>query len=158
MVSFRKRLVGVFVIVARSSPPDPMRGVTKRRGMNHDIIYVGVDVHEKESQLAALEKEGSILLEDRIPTDDLRKFISSLPGEKHVAIESVGFIHPIYEKLSSVPKCTVSVANPNKLRLISQSSTKNDSNDARDLGDPLRTTICYWTTCVARRPERSCLS
>ncbi|MDG6979918.1 MAG: IS110 family transposase [Nitrososphaerota archaeon] len=107
--------------------------------MNHDIIYVGVDVHEKESQLAVLEKGGSILLEERIPTNNLHKFISSLPGEKRVAIESVGFIHPIYEKLSSVPKCTVSVANPNKLRLISQSSTKNDSNDARVLGDLLRT-------------------
>ena len=41
-----------------------------------------------------------------------RKFISSLPGEKRVAIESVGFIHPIYERLSSIKDCTVSVANP----------------------------------------------
>ncbi len=107
--------------------------------LNHGILYVGVDVHEKESQLAVLEKEGSLILEERIHTKDLRKFLSSLPGEKHVAMESVGFIHPIYEKLSSIPDCTVSVANPNKLRLISESSTKNDVNDARVLGDLLRT-------------------
>ena len=107
--------------------------------MSHDILYVGVDVHEKESQLAVLEKEGSVLLEERIPTRDLGKFLSSLPGEKRVAIESVGFIHPIYEKLSSIEDCTVSVANPNKLRLISQSGTKNDRNDAKVLGDLLRT-------------------
>jgi len=31
------------------------------------------------------------------------------------------------------------VANPNKLRLIAESSTKNDRNDARILGDLLRT-------------------
>ena len=31
--------------------------------MNHGILYVGVDVHEKESQLAVLEKEGPLLLE-----------------------------------------------------------------------------------------------
>ncbi len=97
--------------------------------MNHGILYVGVDVHEKESQLAVLEKEGSLLLEERIPTNDLSKFLSSFPGEKRVAIESVGFIHPIYEKLSSIKDCHVSVANPNKLRLISQSGTKNDRND-----------------------------
>ena len=116
-----------------------MNRVAKRRIMNHGVLYVGVDVHEKESRLAVLEKEGSLLREERIPTKDLRKFLSSLPGEKRVAIESVGFIHPIYKKLSSIPDCTVSVANPNKLRLISESSTKNDSNDARILGDLLRT-------------------
>src|SRR5438128_2240378 len=96
----------------------------RRRGMNNDgPLYVGVDVHEKESQLAVLEKEeeGSVLVEERIPTKDLRKFLSSLPGEKRVAIESVGFIQPIYERLSSVKDCRVFVANPNKLRLISQS-------------------------------------
>jgi len=107
--------------------------------MNHGVLYVGVDVHERESQLAVLEKEGSLLLEERIPTKDLGRFLSSLPGEKRVAIESVGFIHPIYEKLSSIQDCTVSVANPNKLRLISESGTKNDRNDAKVLGDLLRT-------------------
>jgi transposase len=107
--------------------------------MSNDILYVGVDVHEQESQLAVLEKDGSLLLEERVATKDLHKFLSSLPGEKYVAIESVGFIHPIYDKLSSIQGCTVSVANPNKLRLISQSSTKNDRNDAKILGDLLRT-------------------
>jgi transposase len=107
--------------------------------MNHGVLYVGIDVHERESQLAVLEKEGSLLLEERMPTKDLGKFLSSLPGEKRVAIESVGFIHPIYEKLSSIQDCTVSVANPNKLRLISESGTKNDRNDAKVLGDLLRT-------------------
>jgi len=61
---------------------------------SNGLVYVGIDVHEKESQLAVLEKEGSLLLEERIPTKDLGKFLSSLPGEKRVAIESVGFIHP----------------------------------------------------------------
>src|ERR1700730_16805322 len=116
-----------------------MKGRAKRKAMNHGILYVGVDVHEKESQLAVLEKAGSLVMEERIPTKDLGKFLSSLPGEKHVAIESVGFIHPIYEKLSSIQGCTVSVANPSRLRLISQSGTKNDRNDAKVLGDLLRT-------------------
>lgn len=107
--------------------------------MSHDVLYIGVDVHERESQLAVLEKEGSLLLEEKIPTKDLARFLSSLPGEKRVAIESVGFIHPIYEKLSTIKDCAVSVANPNKLRLISESGTKNDRNDAKVLGDLLRT-------------------
>jgi hypothetical protein len=44
--------------------------------MNHGILYVGVDVHEKESQLAVLEKEGALVMEERIPTKDLGKFLS----------------------------------------------------------------------------------
>lgn len=80
---------------------------------NNGVLYVGLDVHEEETQLSVLTKEGSILIEERIPTKSLRKFLSSLPGEKRVAIESVGFIHPIYENLSSIKDCTVSVANPN---------------------------------------------
>jgi hypothetical protein len=58
---------------------------------------------------------------------------------KRVAMESLGFIYPIHEKLSSVRDCTISVANPGKLRLISGSPTKNDRNDAIILGDMLRT-------------------
>jgi transposase len=112
----------------------------KRRAMsNNGTLYVGVDVHEKESQLAVFEKEGSLLREERIPTKELAKFLSSLPGEKRVAIESVGFVHPIYEKLSSIQGCTVSVANPSRLRLISGSGKKNDREDARTLGNLLRT-------------------
>jgi transposase len=56
-----------------------------------------------------------------------------------VAIESVGFVHPIYEKLSSIQGCKVSVANPSRLRLISGSGKKNDREDARILGNLLRT-------------------
>jgi hypothetical protein len=67
-----------------------MRRQSKWKGMKNSngLVYVGIDVHEKESQLAVLEKEGSLLLEERIPTKDLGKFLSSLPGEKRVAIES----------------------------------------------------------------------
>jgi len=116
-----------------------MKRRAKGKPMSNRVLYVGIDVHEKESQLAVLEKEGALLLEERMPTKELGKFLSSLPGEKHVAMESVGFIHPIYAKLSSIKDCAVSVANPSRLRLISGSGTKNDRNDAKVLGDLLRT-------------------
>jgi transposase len=116
-----------------------MKRRAKGKPMSNRVLYIGIDVHEKESQLAVLEKEGSLLMEERIPTKELGKFLSSLPGEKHVAMESVGFIHPIYAKLSSIKDCAVSVANPSRLRLISGSGTKNDRNDAKVLGDLLRT-------------------
>ena len=50
----------------------------------------------------------------RVPTCKLEEFISSIVGKKNVAIESVGFVHPIYEKISSIDDCKVYVANPNE--------------------------------------------
>jgi transposase len=105
----------------------------------NSVLYVGVDLHEKESQVAVLEQDGSLVEERRLPTGDLASFLSSLPGEKRVAMESVGFVYPVYDRLSSLEDCRVTVANVNKLQLISRSSTKHDSADARILGDLLRT-------------------
>lgn len=104
-----------------------------------NVLYVGIDLHERESQLAIFEKDGALVEERRLATGELASFLSSLPGEKRVAIESVGFVYPIYDKLSSLQGCTVTVANVNRLQLISRSSTKHDSADARILGDLLRT-------------------
>ena len=102
-------------------------------------LYVGVDVHERESQLAIFEQSGSLVTEKRIPTGSLESFISSLPGEKHVAVESVGFIYPIYDRLSRLPSCHVTVADSNNVRLIARSRLKHDKADARALGELLRT-------------------
>ena len=102
-------------------------------------LYVGVDVHERESQLAVFERSGSLLMEKRIPTSSLESFVSSLPGEKHVAVESVGFIYPIYDRLSRLPGCHVSVANPSGVGLIAKSRLKHDKADAKVLGELLRT-------------------
>jgi len=103
------------------------------------VLYVGVDVHERESQLAVFDPSGSLLKEERIPTGELERFISSLPGEKRVAIESVGFIYPIYDRLSKIPSCRVSVANASSVQLIARSKLKHDRADAKVLGELLRT-------------------
>lgn len=115
------------------------------------ILYVGADVHERESQLAVFERAGSLVIEKRIPTRDLESFIASLPGEKRIAIESVGFIYPIYDRLSKLPSCQVSVADPNNVRLIAKSRLKNDKADARALGELLRTN--FLPTSYMSDPE-----
>ncbi len=60
------------------------------RGMDTSVLYVGVDLHEKESQLAIFEQGGTLVGERRVPTEELAGFLSSLPGEKRIAVESVG--------------------------------------------------------------------
>jgi transposase len=102
-------------------------------------LFVGVDLHERESQLAVFSQEGSLLIEKRIPTRSLESFVDSLPGEKRVAIESLGFVYPVYDRLSKLPFCRVSVADPNNVRLIAKNRLKHDRADARALGELLRT-------------------
>ena len=46
-----------------------------------------------------MNKDGELLEEKRVPTCSLTKYLSSINGRKHVAIEAVGFVYPIYDKL-----------------------------------------------------------
>jgi len=74
----------------------------------NEVLYIGADVHERETQLAIYEPGGRLLQEKRIPTKDLQSYVHSLPAkEKHLALESVGFIYPLYDKLRQVPGCEV---------------------------------------------------
>jgi len=60
-------------------------------------------MHERESQVAVLDKKENAVIEKRLPTGKLSEFISGFPAdEKHVAVESVGFIRPIYKELTWV--------------------------------------------------------
>lgn len=69
----------------------------------HDVIYIGADVPERETQLAIFERGGTLLQEERIATKDLQSFVQALPAkEKHLALESVGFIYPLYDKLKQI--------------------------------------------------------
>jgi hypothetical protein len=81
-----------------------------------DVIYIGADVHERETQLAIFEPSGTLLQEERIATKDLQSFVQALPAkEKHLALESSARAPPMGLLLySSLPVNTVS----DRIRLI----------------------------------------
>jgi len=135
---------------------NPMMSLNGERAekdsMDQKILYVGVDVHERESQVAVYEPEGRLLLEKRIRTKRLPSFVSSLPGEKHVGMESVGFIYPIYDALVE-RGCDVAVANPNNVQLIATSRIKHESRRegaGRAPADELLPQIAYAVRRDAR--------
>jgi hypothetical protein len=111
----------------------------KRHIRDHmNELYIGVDLHESESQLAIFMKDGKLLDERRMKTKGLARFLSSLPGEKHIGMESAGFIYPVFDALTKAG-CDVSVCNPNTIRERAKSKIRHDRLDARTLGDLLRT-------------------
>jgi transposase len=100
-------------------------------------LYIGADLHTAETQLAIFNRAGDLLLEKRLRTDRLRRFVSSLPGRKHIGMESVGFVYPVYDSLKDV--CDdVRVANPRRIKQTAETKIKHDKVDARILGDLLR--------------------
>jgi hypothetical protein len=106
----------------------------------NDVLYIEADVHERETQVAIFEPGGTLLEEKRILTRDLQSYVHSLPAkEKHLALGSLGFIYPLYDKLKQVPGCDVAVANPKRIRQVSDSKQKHDRADAKLLGNLFRT-------------------
>jgi 20S proteasome alpha/beta subunit len=75
-------------------------------------LYVGVDVHEGEFQVAVYESDGTLLEERSVCTGR----------------QSVGFIYPIYDALVK-EGCDVAVANPNNVLLIARTRIKHDAED-----------------------------
>jgi len=115
-----------------------MREAERPEHMNPRELYIGVDVHEKESQVAVYDPDGTLIEEKRLPTEKLSTYMASLPGEKHVALEAIGFIYPIHDALVKVAS-DVAVANPHNIQLIAKTRNKHDKVDARVLGELLRT-------------------
>jgi hypothetical protein len=50
---------------------------------------LGADAHEKKTQLAIFEPGGTLLQENRIPTNDLASFIHSLPANPKAHVTAV---------------------------------------------------------------------
>src|SRR5260370_30578596 len=54
------------------------------------MIYVGIDLHRKRSQIAALDEQGTELLSRRVANDPeaLKAILAELGGELKVALEA----------------------------------------------------------------------
>lgn len=96
-------------------------------------MFVGLDVHKRETQLALLGTTGEGN-EDRLPTHpvELRRALKHVSGP--VALEAVGFYRPVVKWLREDGH-DVHLANP---RAIPKPKVKTDKKDARHLAKLLR--------------------
>ena len=114
-----------------------MTETEERKSMETHELHIGVDLHERESQVAVYETGGRLVEERRVPTPKLAEYIGSFSGVKHVGLESIGFIYPVYDQLVDAG-FDVWVANPNNIQQIAKTRIKHDKVDARILGELLR--------------------
>ena len=98
---------------------------------------IGMDVSDRKTQVCVMTKTGAtpkIVMETAIPTtrEGLAKFLSAQDRSTPVAFET-GMHCRWMNEVAEGMGFKVYVANPCRLRMITESKTKNDVNDARML-------------------------
>lgn len=96
---------------------------------------LGLDVHKRETTYALVTHEGKIQERGSIKTDPKRclELIAWIPKDQLIiGMESSTFIYPLYDALNDAGY-NVKVANPMKLKRITQSAIKDDDRDALEI-------------------------
>ena len=98
---------------------------------------IGMDVSDRKTQVCVMSKAGGspkVVMETTIPTtrEGLRRFLATQDRASAVTFET-GTHCRWMSDVASEAGFRVYVANPCRLRMITESKTKNDRNDARTL-------------------------
>ena len=93
--------------------------------------YIGVDLGDRKHQICVTDKAGTILSEKKIDNDreSLSELVSDHP-ESIIALE-VGTHSPWISSYLESLGASVVVANPRKVKYISQNIRKSDKRDAQ---------------------------
>ena len=116
----------------RSSSQKSQKRTVKTKG-TQERVTIGIDLGDKTSRYCMLNSEGEILREGQVPTTKagMVEVFGSL-GRARIAIE-VGTHSPWVSRLLQELGHEVVVANPKQVKLITESSRKDDRLDAQTL-------------------------
>jgi transposase len=106
------------------------------------MIYVGIDLHRKRSQLAALDERGTELLSRRVANDPqaLKAILDELGGELQVALEATYGWEWLADLLEAEGH-ELHLSHPLRTKAIAAARVKTDAVDARTLAHLLRTDL-----------------
>lgn len=115
------------------SHQSPKIGAKKARPRIKGTITVGIDLGDKTSRYCVLNQEGEVVKESSVATTKkgMAEVFGRMPRSR-IALE-VGTHSPWVSRLLSSFGHEVIVANPRQLKLITESSRKNDKVDAKTL-------------------------
>ena len=106
------------------------------------MIYVGIDLHRKRSQIAALDEQGTELLSRRVANDPdaLKAILAELGGELQVALEATYGWEWLADLLEGEGH-ELHLSHPLRTKAIAAARVKTDAVDARTLAHLLRTDL-----------------
>jgi transposase len=127
-----------------------------------DMRFVGLDVHKRVVEAAAVDAAGVLLFRDRFPCtrEELSRFARTrLSPEDRVALEATTNTWAVVDVLSPLVSEVV-VSNPLRTRAIAEAKVKTDKVDALVLAQLLRADFLprVWTPDPRSRDLRSLTS
>lgn len=104
------------------------------------MIYVGMDVHRDTVQVAARERDGMLVLEEKVGREwkDIEGICARMPKRARYVMESSSVSHGLYRFMSVELGLDVVMSNPYQTKAIAASKKKTDKVDAAVLSDLLR--------------------
>ena len=98
-----------------------------------------MDISTKEIVCTTIGENGKIVRKDRVENsfEKLDEFLRNFSEGDSFVMESTGFYEPLYDFIES-KGFNVKLANPLKIKLISESGMKNDDVDSEILAKLLR--------------------
>src|SRR5436190_14544802 len=121
--------------------PDGDQNVGTRKEAQK-MIYVGIDLHRKRSQIAALDEQGTELLSCRVANhaEALKVILAELGGELQVALEATYGWEWLADLLEQEGH-ELHLSHPLRTKAIAAARVKTDAVDARTLAHLLRTDL-----------------
>jgi transposase len=98
------------------------------------MMYVGIDLHRKRSQIAALDEDGGEILSRRIGNDPevFSAILAELGGDAKVALEATYGWEWLADLLED-EGAELHLAHPLRTKAIASARVKTDAVDARTL-------------------------
>ena len=91
--------------------------------MGGSRVYVGIDVHKNFSFVCAMKENGEVILEKKVRTEELEKYLERIPGNRAIILEPTTTAINLEE---SSERKTKSCYPPYKTKLIAESKKKTD--------------------------------
>lgn len=115
--------------------------------------YLGIDVHQKYSEICGVSESGEITVRRRVPTTrlGLKRFFAARERSR-VVLESGPVTPWVYRLLRELGE-EVTVVNPRRVRLIAESTLKTDGIDAEVLARLSRLDLGFLRPVHQRSPE-----
>jgi transposase len=105
------------------------------------MLYVGMDIHQRFSQVAVIDQSGVAIEQRRLnhtPGEELTTYFNKFPKDTQVVMEACcgwGWLSELLQDLG----LEVRLANPSRVKIIAESQIKTDKVDALVLAQLLRT-------------------
>lgn len=103
------------------------------------MLYVGVDVATKESQITVMDETGQVLKRKRVPSsrEGIQEALGRYRQPLKAVVEASYNWGPVYDWLEEVAEEVV-LAHPTKVRAIAEARIKTDAIDSETLAHLLR--------------------